>query len=306
MLLGLAFIVSFVTPLNLGTLQGLQFFGWFATIMLLIPFLRLVLCIAFVLLGLGVNGAILGVVVSTLLAYLVSFHPLREVLKGPRTPSGSLLSLWSYSILAAAATMGMAALYSMDTILAKHFLSAHEAGLYAALATIGRIVLFITGSIYLVMFPKVVALHERGEPHTCTVWQAIVGVVILSGAVEIVFCLAPSWLTKLLFGQAFRAIGGQLAPYGMAMLLSAVAQVLLYYFLAIGHRRLILIIFLACALQISLMVWHHAGIPQFVQAMIVSNAAPLLALLIALSLSTRKGSGATIAALLDKFDQLTM
>src|SRR5437764_415985 len=74
-LLGLMFIVSLVTPLNQGTLQGLQRFGWFATITLLSSFLRLVLAIGFVLMGLGVNGAILGIVASTLLACLISFQP---------------------------------------------------------------------------------------------------------------------------------------------------------------------------------------------------------------------------------------
>src|SRR5206468_4012921 len=97
-------------------------FGWFATITLLSSLLRLVLAIGFVLMGLGVNGAILGIVVSALLAYLVSLQPLWEILRGPRTPAGSLRSLWSYSILASAVTVATVALYSIDTVLAEHFL----------------------------------------------------------------------------------------------------------------------------------------------------------------------------------------
>jgi O-antigen/teichoic acid export membrane protein len=283
-LLGLMFIVSLVTPLNQGTLQGLQRFGWFATITLLSSFLRLVLAIGFVLMGLGVNGAILGIVVGTLLACLISFQPLGKVLKGPRTPMGSLQSLWTYSILALAVTVGTVVLYSIDTVLAKHFLSARDAGLYAALATIGRTVLLISIGVTTVMFPRVVVLHERGEPHTRVVVQAMLGVLILSAAVEIVFYFVPSLMTKILFGQAFVAVAGQLAPYGMAMLLLAVSWVIISYFLALGNRSVVLIIFLACALLTGLIIWHHAAIAQFVQAMIVTNAALLLALLIAFGL----------------------
>jgi O-antigen/teichoic acid export membrane protein len=283
-LLGLIFIVLFITPLNQGTLQGLHHFGWFATITLLSSFLRLVLAIGFVLIGLGVNGAILGIVVSTLLACLISFKPLWKVLRGPRTPTGSLQSLWTYSILALAVTAGLFALSSLDTILAEHFLSASDAGLYAALATIGRTVLLITTGITTVMFPRVVALHERGEPHTRVVIQSMLGVLVLSVAVETVFYFAPSLMTKLMFGQAFVAIAGQLAPYGMAMLLLAVSWVIINYFLAIGNRPFVLIVILACALETGLIVWHHAAIAQVVQAVIVTNAALLLALLIAFGL----------------------
>lgn len=287
-LLGLIFIFAFVIPLNQGTIQGLQRFGWYSTLMLLSSFLRLVLCIGFVLLGLGVNGAILGIVMSELLAYLVSFKPLWKVLRGPRTPTGSLRSLWSYSIIAAASTAGLVAFYSIDTVLARHYLSASEAGLYAALATIGRTVLFISTSVATVMFPRVVALHERREPHARTAGQAILGVLILSAVVEIAFYLAPSLVTKFLFGQAFAVIAGQLPLYGMAMLLLAVAQVLIMYFLAISSRVFVLIIFLACALQIGLIVWHHTSIAQLVQAVIITNVILVLALLIAFGLRIRK------------------
>ena len=286
-LLGLTFVVSLVTPLNLGMLQGLQRFGWFATITLLSSFLRLVLAICFVLLGFGVNGAILGIVVSVLLTYLISFQPLRDILTGPRIFSGSLQSLWSYAILTGAASAGIVALYSIDTVLARHFLNASEAGLYAALATIGKIVLYITSSVSLVMFPRVAALHEQRKPQTRVVLQAVLGVLILSGAVEAAFYIAPLFITEHLFGLAFLAIAGQLAPYGTAMLLFAVAGVLMNYFLAIGNRPFVLIIFLACVLQTGLIAWHHADITQFVQAMIITNTILVLTLLCVFGLRVR-------------------
>jgi O-antigen/teichoic acid export membrane protein len=204
--------------------------------------------------------------------------------------------LWSYSILATAAAVGIVVLYSIDTVLAKHFLSEREAGLYAALATIGRTVVLISSSVTTVMFPRVVALYERREPHRFVVVQAMLGVLVLSAVVEIAFYFAPSLMTKLLFGQAFLAIAGQLGSYGMAMLLLAVGGVIINYFLAIGNRPFVLIIFLACALQTGLIVWRHADIAQLVQALIVTNAALVLALLIAFGLSTRKIAAGTAAS----------
>ena len=74
------------------------------------------------------------------------------------------------------------------------------------------------------------------------------------------------------------------------MLLLAIAQVLVLYFLAIGNRIFVLIILLACALQIGLIAWHHGDIAQLVQAVIVSNAALALALLTTFGLRTRNQS----------------
>jgi O-antigen/teichoic acid export membrane protein len=289
-LLGLTFIVSLVTPLNQGTLQGLRRFGWFATMTLLSLFLRLVLSIGFVLVGLRVTGAIVGILVSGLLVYLVSFWPLWKVLRGPRTATGLLRPLLSYSMLAAAAAGGIVALYSIDTVLARHFLSGPQAGLYAALATLGRTALLITSSVTTVMFPRVAVLHERGEPYIHVVVQAGLGALLLSTVVEITFCLAPSFIMNLLFGQAFVAIAGQLPLYGMAMLLLGIGVVIMNYFLAIGNRSFVLIIFLACALQSSLIVWHHVDIAQLVRAVIITNVALVLALLAAFGLRIRKRS----------------
>ncbi len=279
-LLGIVLIVSLVSPLNLGVLQGLQRFGWVATITLLLPVLRLVLVVSFVLLGFGVKSAILGIAISTLLTYLVSFQPLWKLLRGPRAHSGSLKSVWSYAILAAAIAGGIVTLCSVDTVLAGHFLNTHDTGLYAALATIGRTILFITGSIGVVMFPRVVTLHEQKKPHWHVAVQAMLGALILSAAVEMMFFLAPSLITKLLFGQAFTAIAELLPLYGLAMSLLSISQILSTYFLAMGNRTIILIIFLACLLLICLITWHHGSIAQLVQAVLIANVVFVLALLV--------------------------
>ncbi|GAC1466139.1 MAG: hypothetical protein PVS3B3_28860 [Ktedonobacteraceae bacterium] len=287
-LLGLTFITAFVTPLNLGILQGLQRFGWYATVTFLSAFLRLALSIGLVFVGLGVNGALLGLVLSALLAYLVSFRPLREILRGSQAATGSLRSLWSYSVLAGFAAAGTIVLYSIDTVLARHFLSDNDAGLYAALATTSKIILYATSSVSLVMFPRVAALHERGESQTRVVIQALLGVLLLATVLELAFAIAPLFIVQLLFGKAFTAIAEQLAPYGIAMLLLAIGGVIMNYYLAIGSRFFVLIIILTCILQAGLLVWHHANITQFVQATIVSSAVFAFALLLAFIVNAYK------------------
>jgi O-antigen/teichoic acid export membrane protein len=289
-LLGLVFVVSFVAPLNLGILQGLQLFGWYAAITLVSAFLRLALPVALVFMGLGINGAMLGIALSALVGYVGSFQPLRDMIRGPRESAGSLRSVWIYALLAAGAAAGIVALLNVDTVLARHYLSASDAGLYAALAVIGRTVLFITSSVTLVMFPTVVALHERKEHHAHVAVWALVAALALGGSIEAVFYIAPSVVAKLLFGQAFVALASTLPLYGMAMLLLAMAQVLATYFLAIGNRVFILMIFLACLLEVALIAWHHATVSEVALAVVFADAGLLLALLIAFGMPFIQGT----------------
>jgi O-antigen/teichoic acid export membrane protein len=279
-LLSLIFVVTFATPLNQGTLQGMQRFGWYAAISLLVAFLRLVLSIGFVLLGLGVDGAVLGIVLSAILTYLISFVPLWGILRGSRERASGLRDLWGYSLLTALTATGLVLLSSIDTILAKHFLSAADAGLYAGLATIGRTVLFVTNSIAVIMFPRVVMLHQRGESHTRILLQSVLGALALTAIAEVAFCLEPVLITRVLFGVAFVSVAGLLPLYGLAMLLLSLAQVVAMYFLAIGNRLFVGIILLACLLQIGLIAWRHSEIGQVVQGIVLSDAALVVLLLV--------------------------
>jgi O-antigen/teichoic acid export membrane protein len=290
-LLSLLFVVSCVTPLNLGAIQGLERFGWYAAVTVLAAFLRVVLPVVLVLVGLGIDGAMLGIALGALLAYLVSFQPLRDILRGPRQPMESVRTVWSFALLAACAAAGMVALFSVDTVLARHYLGAHDAGLYAALATIGRTALFITTGMTVVMFPKVVALHVRRERHAHVAVQALVVALALAGAIEAVFLIAPSTVAKLLFGEAFVPLAGTLPLYGLAMLLLAAAQVLVTYLLAITKRMAVLTIFLACLLEAALIVWRHATISQLAQAVVIADAALLVGLVLIAVRSSSKENG---------------
>ncbi len=269
--LAITFLVAFVSQVNGGALQGLQRFGWVSSLNVLATVTRLILASALVFLGFGVNGAILGVVLSVVFGYLISFLPLRHLLSGARSPSGSLRSLWSYSITAIIASGSITLLMNVDTIMAKAYLPGTEAGLYAALATAGKLVLFISSSIVVVMLPKVAALHQRDENTTQVVLQSLLGMLVLSAGAEFIFLVVPSLVIRYMFGYKFVAVSGQLAWYGLAMLMFALAQPLGTYFLAIGNRLYGFVVLACCAIQGVLIVLRHGTLIQIVQAVIVSH-----------------------------------
>jgi len=279
LLLGLLFTVSFVTPINIGALLGLQCFVWYSALMVLPVFLRLALASAFVVLGYGMSGAICGIVLADVLTYIVSFQPLHSILRGPRSSCGSLRPFWISAAQVSIVFIGTGMLSNVDTLLAKHVLSVPQAGMYAALATAGKTLFFVSGVVVTVMFPRFAALHSRGEQATQAILRAVIGVCALALPVELVFAAFPTLVMQVMFGPSYVAVAGQLVWYGLAMLLFALAVVFVYYFLAIGEQRVVLPLLACCLAQGSLFAWRHASIAQLVQNVVISNSLLLLGLL---------------------------
>jgi O-antigen/teichoic acid export membrane protein len=269
-LLGLSFLVGFAAPVNQGMLQGLQRFGWLSLVIGIGPVLRVLLAAVFIALGEGVNGAVLGLAVATLVPYAISFWPVRpDLRREPRRPIA--LRPWlGYSTVVAVASAATVLLYNLDTILAKHFLSAVDAGRYAALANTGKIVFFIGGSVVIVMFPKVAAAHARGEPHGHLLWFSLGATFLLSLVVVAIFVAAPGLVIVHMFGASYVTVGSDLPWYGLAMLLFALASVFTQYFLSLDDRRFLWILVLCCAGQAAGLWLWHGGVSDLVHVMLAS------------------------------------
>lgn len=263
----LAFAPSFAN----GALQGRQEFAWFGITNFLGVFLKDGFTVALILVGLGINGVLLAGPLSGALIFGISLWALRHVLRGPQTPIPSLKPLFTYSLTSALALAGTTLLGNLDVILAKHFLSQSEAGYYAALTTIGKTVLWVSGSLVGVMFPKVTSLYQQNGPYRRVLAWTMAGVFILSTCMLFLFWLFPGQAIGLIF-HAPPQVTHQLVWYGSAMLLFAMANVLLYYFLSLGRMSFVPILLFTCGLQAGLISVWHANISQVVDAVAISMA----------------------------------
>lgn len=270
-------ILAFAPSFANGALQGRQEFAWFGVTNFLGVFLKDVFTAALILVGLGINGVLLAGPLSGALIYGVSLWALRHVLRGPQTRIPSLKPLFTYSVTSALAFAGITLLGNIDVILAKHFLAQSEAGYYAALTTIGRTVIWVSGSLVGVMFPKVTSLYQQNGPYKRVLAWTMGGVFILSACVVFVFWLFPGQAVSLIF-HAPPQVTQQLVWYGFAMLLLALANVLLYYFLSLGQMFFVPILLFACGLEAVLISVWHGNISQVVGAVAVSMAVLLCGL----------------------------
>jgi len=288
-IVSVALVLAFIGPIAGGTIQGSQRFIWFSFSAIATPLFRLVLVGIMIYLGFGLEGALIGIVLAAAVVYFATLIPLRHLLSGRREDSGSLRPLVSYSVTASVALVSTVLLLNTDTVLAGHFFHARTAGIYDGLAVIGRLVLYFSASVSAVMFPRIAALHDRGEHATTVAFQALLGVFALSLMAEIVFVVAaPLIVTVLFHTSAVLVVSNQLAWYGLAMLMFALAQALITYFLSVNDRLFVVSALAAWVLQAALIVERHDSIAEFVQAMVIANGVLLLGLGIQFAVFVRR------------------
>lgn len=152
-----------------------------------------------------------------------------------------------------------------DVILAKHFFDPTEAGLYAAIALIGRVVYFGTWTIVTLLFPKVIQKERDGLPHNKLFWSAL-AIVGSIGAVIVLACyFFPTLIISVLFGNEYLVVSDLLWIYAISTTLFACANVFAYYHLSLNNYLPVVLTVLAGILQLVLINQFHDTLLQIIQ-----------------------------------------
>ena len=157
-----------------------------------------------------------------------------------------------------------------DILLVKHYFESYDAGLYASLALIGRIVYFIAWMFVMLLLPTVVQLKKEGKK-TAPILFKYVG-YIAGIALLIVFgcSLFPETAITLLFGDSYLAMAPLLWKYALATGLFAISNIFAYYYLSLDRYIPVVISGVFGVLQMSLVIFFHNSLEQVVHMQIVA------------------------------------
>ncbi len=263
-LLSTFLLMVFVLPLNRGILQGLQEFKKLALNLTIEPAVKLFLGVFLVFLGFRVNGAVFAIFVGMFLAYLFSLYPLKFLFKYKKSSKIDYKEIKSYSFPVFISLLCLTLMYSIDVVLIKHFFDAYQAGLYAALSTLGKIIFFAFGAVAAAMFPIVSDLHERKQEHSHVLRNSLAIVFIGSAVALFFYFLFPKLIIGLLFGAAYLEISPYLGFFGVFTFLFSLASVFTYYFLSIGKTNFVFLLAIACLAEIIGIYLFHSSVFQVV------------------------------------------
>ncbi len=275
-------LLIFVPPLS-GGLQGLEAFGWYASVAPTWGISRLVFgailtawVSATALMGLAAQA------IATLLSAAVAAAGLRRVLprRAPALPSAGPAGARGYLMGAFCVLLGFAVLMNGDVVLAKIFFPPEMAGMFARAANIARAVVFLPMPIALAMFPKVVDAGPETAPGNRRTMQAAFLYTLVLVVVSVAVCsLAAGLLWRLFTGVAgspeelrmLRRLAWALAPLGPAYLLLNF-ELARKCFRAAGWLALI------AAAYIGAAALFHRTLTQIVLALAAASCAALLAM----------------------------
>jgi O-antigen/teichoic acid export membrane protein len=277
-LIVLAAGLVFYVPLGAkrGGMQGTCHFHRLAISLTLEAVLKLIAAVALVWMGFGVMGAVAGISISVILAY---FLPAGD--KALRTlPASGISAPFREALQAIIFFVGQVIINNVDILLVKHYFAADQAGLYAAIALVGRLLYFASWSVTSAMFP--VSAGEKVEEDSRRVLVVpLVFVCVISCLFVVLLATVPHLVIQVLFGSGFHFpnvdIEGLLTMNAVAMGVYALSVVLITYEMSRRIANTSWLQLLVSGLVIVGVVTFHASLMQVIVVQQVLRALLLIA-----------------------------
>jgi len=255
--LGISLFFAGTLTFALGLLQGLARFGWMGSVLIVQAGSRLLLGVAFVLLGLGVNGAFAGAAAAIAVSVLVAAIPLAPLLRAARSAT-AIVELGSaetrFFAFAAVVLLAYAALTNIDAVLAPAVLSPSEAGTYAGAVTLGKIVLFAPIAVGFLLLERTARSHALGEPTERPLFLALGLVLATSGLAALAYVVAPDFFVGIVVGSQYPGTVAVAPIYGIAALSNALLNLWISYFVGRGEMRVGFVLAIAVIVEAVLLV----------------------------------------------------
>ena len=231
----MAFAALF-SPVNTALLQAQQNFHWLAVYGVAAHGFKVVFCVALVLAGFKLNGALMGMVLALAATWLITFLPLRHAVALPADAGrvGGHLS-FKGTIPVLIANLAFVVMTQLDIVLVNYYFDPHQAGLYAAASILGKAVMYLPGAIVIAMFPMVAENESRGQSSAHLFFNAMALTAVLSGAGALFYFLFADKIMPLLYGQKYLAAAELLRYYGFAILPMTLVMVAEYFLIAKGR-----------------------------------------------------------------------
>jgi len=258
--------------------QGKKKFGISAISNAVMAGTKLVFSVLLVIVGLGTAGAIGGLVLAQAVACVyVAWWAFKLGLKRDQTVKRRalpnmriLLPELRYGALVLVGSLIITLQYSIDIVVVKHYFDAHTAGLYAGVASVARILFFLTASVALVLMPSV-RLHHPPKHNRALLLKSLLLFAVLAIPTLLLFIGFPRFVVGLLMGSSYESMAGLLPELGLAICLVAVLNLFVSYYLALRRYGIAVVVVAGGLTTYGLMGWHHHSPAAVVQSLLAGS-----------------------------------
>jgi O-antigen/teichoic acid export membrane protein len=243
--------------------------------------LRLILGIIFVYLGLSVFGAVAGIVIAGICGFLIAFYFLRKYKIFTKNKGINITKeIFSYTLPAFIFSLTSTSFLTTDVLLAKHFLISHDAGIYASLSNLGKIILFGTAPIGAVMFPMISKRFSLSQKYLNIFFLSLILTFLASFIVLVFYQVFPTIAIKTLYGKGFLDGSTYLVWFGLFAACYSLTNLICSFYLSINKIKVIVLPVVFSILQIIGIVFIHDSLLSIIIVSLVSATLLLVSLVI--------------------------
>ncbi len=272
-------VLSFYVMVNSSFLQGLLKFkesvfinnlGWLG---------RITFGIMFIYLGFNLFGIIVAWIFSIIVSILMSKKFLKDIgIKQGEVEIFFKKDILSYSLPIFIMTLSLTSMFSTDIILAKYFLSLHEASIYAALSAMGKVIYFGANPIIGVVFPMVSKKASSNKPSGLLFLLGFGFTLFIVLVVMAIYVLFPEFSVGILFGKEFMEATPYLLIFSIFAGLFALNVYTVSYLISRNKTKSAYILFSAAIVQALGIMIFNSNISEIIYVSIFTNLGLLISL----------------------------
>ena len=253
--------VSPILTINTAFLQGLQCFWIISLSAILGVLFKIVMSTALINIGYGVNGALIGVLLSIAMIWVLGAFSLRfKIRKIPESGHPNYLRAVSirtiYPVMLA--NIGFIAMTQSDIVFVNYFFDADVAGMYAAASVFGKAVLYLPGGILMALFPMVSEKQAKNQSSARLMIDAIAITLIICGSAALIYFFLGEEIIRVAYGDQYIEAARILKWYGFAILPMAFVMIAEHFLIAKGRVLFCWIFALILPLEFfAILHWHQ-------------------------------------------------
>lgn len=196
-----------------GYVQGTCGFRNLAANLVTEQAVRLVGSLALISMGWGLKG----VIAANSAAIAIAYFTVRVKLTGHEPVPIRFSHAAHETFQASVFFAGQMIINNGGIVLVNHFFLAREAGYYAAVAMVGRVIFSFSQAVVNSTFPLVAGTSNEERRDLRVIATALALVVGVGAAISVALCIAPAELWTHLFGADFAIAGKYNLPYLLAL-----------------------------------------------------------------------------------------
>jgi O-antigen/teichoic acid export membrane protein len=276
MLLGISSVTYIYLSFVRGILAGKQDFYALGINASLEKIALFIAGIAAISAGLGVNGAVLSIGISSLAMILISLPSLRFINYGKKLVKVNLRRVFNYAIPVLITYACIGVMVSMDLVVVKHYFSSQQAGYFTSIDMIGKSVYFACMGFMTALFPKTSNRYICREEAMSLLRKSVLYFGSFCFVALAIGSLFHEEIVGLLYGSQYLYAASLLPVYILAISIFSLSIILIFFNLSINNLGYIPFLMGSLILEVLLMGTIHSQLVSIIHNIIISSMVLLL------------------------------